>query len=209
VSDPVDDAVAAVRRGQLVVFPTDTVYGIGGRPDDPEVTAALFEAKARPPELTLPVLVASVADAHVIAELDDRAARVAAAAWPGPVTLILPRSRVSRGWTLGAAEDTVGVRMPGHPLALALLARTGPIAATSANRSGEPPARSCDELVAAFGDRVAVYLCTDEPWEGVASTVVDLTLDTPRLVRHGALGIDAVERLLAGRGPLLDSGPLP
>jgi L-threonylcarbamoyladenylate synthase len=209
VSDPVDDAVAAVHRGQLVVFPTDTVHGIGCRPDDPEATAALFDAKARPSELTLPVLVASVADAHAVAELDDRAASVAAAAWPGPVTLVLPRSRVSRGWTLGAAEDTVGVRVPAHPLALALLARTGPIAATSANRSGEPTARSCDEMGGEFGDRVAVYLCTDEPWEGVASTVVDLTLDTPRLVRHGALGTDAVERLLAGRGPLLDSGPLP
>ncbi len=204
---PLDEAVAAALRGALIVMPTDTVYGIATRPDDPEATAAVFAAKERPPGLTLPVLVASVHEARHVAELDDRAETLAVACWPGPLTIVAPRTARSANWVLGGDDTTVGVRIPSHPLALAVLARTGPLAATSANRSGDPPARTCDELVAAFGDRVAVYLCEDDPLEGAASTVVDLAHAPARILREGGVDAETLARLLPAERALLDSGP--
>jgi L-threonylcarbamoyladenylate synthase len=194
-ADPLAEAVAAARRGQLIVFPTDTVYGIAVRPDDPAATDRLFTAKARPRDLTLPVLVASVTEARGIARFDDRADRLAAACWPGALTLVLPRTRASEGWDLGAGVGSIGVRVPSHPLALALLAATGPLAVTSANRSGGPPTTTCEELVAAFGDDVAVYLCEDEPVGGSASTVVSLLGPALEVLRAGAMDERMLERL--------------
>jgi tRNA threonylcarbamoyl adenosine modification protein (Sua5/YciO/YrdC/YwlC family) len=199
--------VAAARRGALIVIPTDTVYGIGGRPDDPDATAAVFAAKERPAGLTLPVLVASVEHARQVAVFDDRAETMASACWPGPLTLVLPRSGASSSYTLGGDETTIGVRVPAHPLALAVLAETGPLAVTSANRSGEPPATTCDQLVAAFGDGVAVYLCQDDPLEGRSSSVLDLANGPARLLREGDVTADDIARLLPAEGPLLDSRP--
>jgi L-threonylcarbamoyladenylate synthase len=183
----VDDAVTAVRRGDLIVLPTDTVYGIGSRPDDPEATARIFEAKGRPRELELPVLVPHVAAARVLAVVDDRAARLIERFWPGPLTVVLERTDASRAWDLGGDPTTVGVRVPRHPVALAVLERTGPMAVTSANRSGAPPASTCDELTETFGDAVAVYVCGDRPLEGAASTVIDLAHGEPRVLRAGAV----------------------
>lgn len=206
-TDPVAEAVAAARRGELIVLPTDTVYGVGTRPDDPAATARVFEAKRRPPGLTLPVLVASTAAGRRLASFDERAERLALFSWPGPLTLVLPRATASRGWELGGDEETIGIRVPSDPLALAVLAQAGPLAVTSANVSGEPPARTCDELVATFGDAVAVYLCRDEPIAGIASTVVDLAHGEPQILREGSVGPEVIARLLSPEGPLLDSGP--
>jgi tRNA threonylcarbamoyl adenosine modification protein (Sua5/YciO/YrdC/YwlC family) len=194
----VEEAAAAARRGALIVLPTDTVYGLGTRPDDPVATARLFEAKGRPRELTLPVLVAGAATADELAEMDGRAARLADALWPGPLTLVLPRAAASRGWDLGGDTATIGLRVPAHPLARAVLVAAGPLAVTSANRTGEPPARTCDELVATFGDLVAVYLCEDVPLEGVASTVVDLAHGKPAVLREGEVDPALLAGLLGG-----------
>lgn len=207
--DPVAEAADAARAGRLIVLPTDTVYGIGTRPDDPAATARLFEAKARPRGLELPILAATAAEARTLARFDARADRVAGACWPGALTLVLPRTEASAGWELGGDPATVGVRVPHHPLALAVLAATGPLAVTSANRSGARPARTCDELQAAFGDAVDVYLCQDEPLEGLASSVVDLAHGPARLLRAGSVASEVIERLLPGEGPLLDSRPSP
>jgi tRNA threonylcarbamoyl adenosine modification protein (Sua5/YciO/YrdC/YwlC family) len=204
---PIAEAAAAALRGELVVLPTDTVYGIGTRPDDPAATAKLFAAKRRPAELTLPVLVAARAEAREVAVFDERAERIVAGTWPGAVTIVLPRTPATHAWRLGADLDTIGVRMPAHPLALALLARTGPLAVTSANLSGLAPARSCDALVEAFGELVSVYLCSDEPLGGAASTVVDLTGREPAILRDGDVAAEEIVRLSAAEGPLLDSGP--
>jgi tRNA threonylcarbamoyl adenosine modification protein (Sua5/YciO/YrdC/YwlC family) len=205
--DPIADAVAAVRRGELIVFPTDTVYGIGAAPHDPAATARLFDAKRRPRDLSLPVLTVSLEVAGTLARFDDRAERLAAELWPGPLTLVLPRARVSRTWDLGGDLGTIGLRVPSHPLALAILSAAGPIATTSANRSGARPAGTCDELHAAFGDRVAVYLCQEEPLAGAASTVVDLSHRDARILRAGPLDEGHIAQLLGGGEPLLDSPP--
>lgn len=194
----VEEAAAAAHHGALIVLPTDTVYGIGTRPDDPEATARLFVAKERPPDLTLPVLVAAPGDARHLAVFDARADRLADALWPGPLTLVLPRTSDSAPWNLGGDPATIGVRVPAHPLALAVLAAAGPLAVTSANRSGEPPARTCDELVATFGDLVRVYLCEEAPLEGEASTVVDLAHGEPRVLRAGGVEPATLSQLLGG-----------
>jgi L-threonylcarbamoyladenylate synthase len=186
VTDPIDDAVAAAAAGRLIVMPTDTVYGIGTCPDDPRATGRLFAAKGRPRELELPVLVATREEAERIARFDGRASELAGEHWPGALTLVLPRTDASRPWDLGGNPGTIGVRVPHHPVALAILARTGPLAVTSANRSGRPTPGSCEELSAIFADAVDVYLCQPDPPPGVASTVVDLTGD-PRVLRAGAV----------------------
>ncbi len=204
---PVDEAVAAVRRGELIVIPTDTVYGIAARPDVPGSTTAVFAAKDRPRDLTLPVLVNTVSAARRLAAFEAAAEALAATFWPGAVTIVLPRTDESRGWDLGGDPDTVGIRVPRHPLALAVLARSGPLAVSSANRSGEPEATTCDELARTFGDRVSVYLCEQKPLVGTASTVVDLSGGPPRLVRAGDVAAE-VRAVLRGAGrPLLDSTP--
>ena len=201
------DAAAAARGGELIVFPTDTVYGIGTRPDDPAATGRLFEAKRRPRDLELPVLVATVSVAREVALLDERAERLAAALWPGPLTLVLPRGAHAAGWDLGGDPATVGVRAPHHPMALALLAETGPLAVTSANLSGRPPAGTCDELEAVFGDHVAVYLCQEDPLIGVASTVLDLAHGSATIIREGSLPRDELIQLLPDELSLLNSSP--
>ena len=183
--DELEAAAAAATAGKLVVFPTDTVYGIGTRPDDPEATAAIFAAKGRPLGLTLPVLVPSAEEARRAAVFDGRAARLAAAFWPGALTIVLPRTDRSRDWALGGDGRTIGVRVPDHDLALGLLRRTGPLAVTSANRSGEAPAEDRDALVAIFGERVAVYLTATAAVGRLASTVVDLTGSEPQVLRRG------------------------
>ena len=196
MSDPLADARLAADRGGLIVFPTDTVYGIGCRPDVASATARLFGAKDRPRGLTLPVLAGSTAAARAIARFDDRADRLAFALWPGALTMVLPRTPVSESWDLGGEEATIGVRVPDHPMALALLA-AGPLATTSANRSGEPPATTCDALVEVFGEAVDVYLCQDDALAGAASTVVSLVGEL-EIVRVGAVDPTDIERLSAG-----------
>jgi L-threonylcarbamoyladenylate synthase len=187
VIDPLEDAVRATTRGELVVFPTDTVYGLGTRPDDAAATGRVFTAKRRPRDLELPVLVASLDQARGVGVFDERAERLAGAFWPGALTLIVPRAEAALGWDLGEEPATVGVRMPHHVLALALLAGAGPLAVTSANRSGEPTPLDCDGLVRTFGDLVAVYLCQPEPPAGSPSTVLDLTGAEPCVLREGSV----------------------
>ena len=199
-SDPIALAARSALAGMLVVLPTDTVYGIGTRPDDTAATARLFEAKGRPRELELPVLVPSTEAARRVAVFDDRAEALALRFWAGPLTIVLPRRAGSVGWDLGGDTTTVGVRMPHDPLALAVLGRTGPLAVTSANRSGAPTPATCDELQATFGDAVEVYLCAPEPLEGAASTVIDLAHGEPRVLRVGSVSELAIAEALRDAG---------
>jgi L-threonylcarbamoyladenylate synthase len=193
----VDTAAEAANRGDLVVLPTDTVYGLAARPDLPGGTRKVFDAKRRPRGLSLPVLAPDLEAAAALAVFDGRASALASAFWPGGLTLVLPRTDVSRPWDLGEEGESVAVRVPGHPVAGSLLASTGPLAVTSANRSGEPSAATCRDAERALGDHVAVYLCAGS-LPGTASTIVDLTSDRPRILRTGAVSPDDV---LAALGP--------
>jgi len=195
--------VAAALAGLLVVLPTDTVYGIGTRPDDREGTGRIFDAKGRPRGIDLPVLVPSLAAAEEIAELDDRTRGLVARFWPGPLTVVVRRTERSRAWELGGRGETIGIRMPAHPIALGVLERTGPLAVTSANRSGEPTPDTCDEIEKVFGHAVAVYVCDDVPLEGAPSTVVDTTTDPWEVLRFGRDALH-IERWLA-KNPELDT----
>ena len=205
--DPLADAAAAALRGELVVLPTDTVYGMGTRPDEPSATERVFEAKRRPRNLELPVLVPSVAFARDVARFDDVAERLAERCWPGALTLVLPRAADSRGWYLGGDGATIGVRVPAHPLTRAVLAAAGPLAVTSANRSGEATPSTCEGLRLVFGDTVAVYLCEEAPLVGRSSTVLDLAHGEPRILRHGGVAASVIAQVLPGGGALLDSRP--
>jgi L-threonylcarbamoyladenylate synthase len=176
----------ALAKGDLVVLPTDTVYGVGARGDVPGATARLFDAKRRPRGLTLPVLAVDAGQAWAVAVPDDRARRLASRFWPGPLTMVQPRTEVARDWDLGDAGDTVGVRVPAHDVAQALLRVTGPLPVTSANRSGQPTPADCEGVRAALGESVAVYLCAG-PSDGTASTVLDLGGPSPRLLREGVI----------------------
>jgi tRNA threonylcarbamoyl adenosine modification protein (Sua5/YciO/YrdC/YwlC family) len=189
-------AEEALEQGGLVVVPTDTVYGLAARPDVPGSTDKVFAAKHRSQDLTLPILVPDEEDAADVGVLDERARALAAEFWPGGLTMILPRTDRSRPWDLGAARDTVGVRVPGHEVMLALLARTGPLAVTSANRSGETTPAECEEVRRALGVAVAVYLCEGRARLGVPSSILDLTGPDVRVVREGAIPMDLLRAVL-------------
>jgi L-threonylcarbamoyladenylate synthase len=197
----VSSAAAAISAGRLVVFPTETVYGLAARPDDEGATRRVFEAKRRQPGLALPALAVSAEQAFGLAQVTDAASSLAARFWPGPLTLVLPRTERSRPWYLGERPGSIGVRVPDHPISAALLRSTGPLAATSANISGLPPLLDGDDLLAAFDDAVAVYLVLPpgiSPPGQRASTVVDLTGPDPQVVRQGPIDPGSLRRALAG-----------
>ena len=189
-------AEEALEAGEVVVVPTDTVYGLAARPDLAGATERVFAAKHRAHDLMLPVLVPDLEDAAQVAVLDGRARALAAEFWPGGLTLVLPRTDVSRPWDLGEATDTVGVRVPGHEITLSLLARTGPLAVTSANRSGEHTPSDCEGVRDALGDAVSVYLCEGRARLGIPSSIVNLTGPEVQVIREGAVPIELLRAVL-------------
>ncbi|MGH2764541.1 MAG: L-threonylcarbamoyladenylate synthase [Actinomycetota bacterium] len=188
---PLAAATEALARGELVVLPTDTVYGVAARPDLAGATARLFEAKRRPRGLTLPVLASDLGQADDVGRFDQRARTLAGRFWPGALTLILPRGAASAAWDLGAERATVALRVPDQAVARSLLRRTGPLAATSANLSGRPTPEECGGVREALGDAVAVYLCSGR-LSPIPSTIVDLTGSEARMVRDGAVSPEEV-----------------
>ncbi|WP_169950306.1 L-threonylcarbamoyladenylate synthase [Microbispora sp. H11081] len=190
------EATAAVRRGELVVLPTDTVYGIGADAFTPSGVTALLEAKGRGRDMPVPVLVGTVRAANALVEsLGTYGQDLVDAFWPGPLTLILRANR-SLSWDLGDTKGTVAVRMPLHQVALDLLKETGPMAVSSANRSGNPPATTADEAQEQLGDSVEVYLDGGRCDDNVPSTIVDLTTAVPRVLRKGAIPIDKIRNVV-------------
>jgi L-threonylcarbamoyladenylate synthase len=194
-------AAKAARAGELVVFPTETVYGIACRPDDPRATARLFEAKRRPRGLNLPVLASTTEVALSLTDSPMEAVALAEDFWPGPLTMVLGRSAASASWVLGDDRETIGVRVPKTPETRLVLDETGPLAVTSANRSGEPPAEDRNALVEAFGDAVSVYLVSSGRLGGSPSTVVDLS-DVPRarILRAGEVSRERIDEVLRSSG---------
>ena len=190
----IEAAVAALRRGRLVVIPTDTVYGLAALPAAPGAVRALFELKGRPDDKPIPVLGANLESLRSVAVIEGAAERCALAFWPGPLTLVLPRAE-GFDHDLGGTEDgTVAVRVPATQVARSLLREVGPLAVTSANLSGRPAANTVAEARAVFGDSVAVFV-DGGPGGGRASTVVSL-VGEPRVLRAGAVTEAEVEAVI-------------
>lgn len=185
-----EQGAQAARRGELVVLPTDTVYGLGTDAFSPEGVAALLAAKGRGRDMPVPVLVGSPRTISGLTfGLPSSAHRLVEAFWPGGLTVVV-RQAPSLVWDLGDTDGTVALRMPLHPVAIELLTAVGPMAVSSANRSGEPPATTADEAQAQLGEDVAVYLDGGASGEAVPSTIVDLTGDVPVVLRAGAVSLD-------------------
>ena len=191
-------AAVALRAGRLVAFPSETVYGLGADAGNGQAVAQIYAAKGRPSFNPLIVHVADVAAAERIAVLDEAARRLAAAFWPGPLTLVLPRrADAAISDLVTAGLDTIALRVPAHPTAQALLAGSGlAIAAPSANRSGHVSATRAEHVQADLGDAPAFILDAGPCTHGLESTIVDVTGTPPRLLRAGAIAATDIERVL-------------
>ncbi len=184
-------AADALDRGSVVALPTDTVYGLAADPSRPEAVARLFAIKERPAEVALPVLVGSRQQVDDVAQpLDSAARHLADRFWPGPLTLVVPRAGGFKADLGGppSARRSVGVRLPDHPLVRALCAEVGPLAVTSANVHGAPPATSAHLVVTGFRDSDGLALVIDGgTCDGVPSTVVECRGPASRGLREGAI----------------------
>lgn len=190
-------AAEAIRKGELVIFPTETVYGLAADATNDEAVLRVFAAKGRGWEQSLPVQIADPGDlGGVAAEMPEGTRRLAEKYWPGPLTIVLKKSRAISEFVTGG-RGTVGVRIPDHPVALALLRELGaPIVATSANLSGEEPATNAGSAVRDLGHLVSVVLDAGECRLGVPSTVVDLSVSPPRILRRGAIPVAEIREIL-------------
>lgn len=193
-----NQAVELLRDGGVVAFPTDTVYGVGVDPLQPEAVRKLYRIKGRPEDKPIAILLGSIEDVARVAQTPSRTfSRLADRFWPGGLTLILEARDLPPKITAGGS--TVGVRMPNHPLTLELLRGFGgPIATTSANRSGENPATSAEEVDAQLGNRVDLIVDGGTTFTKVASTVLDLSVSPPKIRRHGGIPDELLMEYLKG-----------
>ena len=197
------EARAAIARGDLVVMPTDTVYGIAADAFQPAAVQALLDAKGRGRQAPPPVLVPNRSTLDALAEeVPEAVVRLADAFWPGALTIVLP-ARTTLVWDLGETAGTVALRMPDDRIALELLAETGPLAVSSANRTGEPAATTAQEALDQLGDSVDVYLDGGTTPGAQPSTIVDATGlvdgEGPLVVlREGAISREALEQVVPG-----------
>jgi len=181
----VEDAVAALARGGVVVIPTDTVYGLAAKADHDVAVDRIYALKGRPREKALQLLVPDVSWLDRLGRPSEAVRALAERFWPGPLTIVVP----------GHTDEAVGLRMPDNPLALDVLASAGAVAATSANRSGAETPRDAASIRELFGEGVDVYV-DGGTIVGLASTVVDMTGAEPRVLREGAVTADEITRAL-------------
>ncbi|SEC60794.1 L-threonylcarbamoyladenylate synthase [Streptomyces melanosporofaciens] len=190
------EAASAVRRGELVVLPTDTVYGIGADAFNAEAVGDLLEAKGRGRNMPTPVLVGSPNTLHgLVTDFSEMAWELVDAFWPGALTLVA-RHQPSLTWDLGETRGTVAVRMPLHPVAIELLTDFGPMAVSSANLTGHPSPQDCDAAQDMLGDSVSVYLDGGPTPAAVPSSIVDVTGKVPVLLRAGALSAEQLREVV-------------
>ena len=191
-------AAGAVRAGQLVVLPTDTVYGLGCDAFSATAVQGLLAAKGRGRAMPVPVLVGSWSTVDgLVLGVQPRVRALIEAFWPGGLSLVLPHAP-SLSWDLGDTRGTVSLRMPLHPVALELLREVGPMAVSSANRSGQPPATTVEQAHEQLAERVPVYLDGGTAGE-VASTIIDLTADEPVVLREGTVTAAQISEVLGER----------
>ncbi|MCA1830155.1 MAG: threonylcarbamoyl-AMP synthase [Actinobacteria bacterium] len=199
--EAIKEAGLALRAGRLVVFPTDTVYGIAADAFNQAATSTIFRVKNRPRSLPLPVLVSRPRQAWALSsEVPPGALDLAGSFWPGALTMILKQADELE-WDLGESRGTIAVRMPAHQDLIALLENVGPTAMTSANVSGEPTPRTVDEIRARLGDEVAVYVDGGPSSMDTGSTIVDLTGSVARVLREGPISSADVARAIGPQRP--------
>lgn len=209
-------AARFILEGKLVAFPTETVYGLGADALNAEAVKRIFEAKGRPADNPLIVHIADFNDLKRLAmEIPEEAELLAEKFWPGPLTMVLPRREEVPDVTTGGL-DTVAVRMPAHPIALALIRASTPIAAPSANISGKPSPTLAEHVIDDFYGKIEAIIDGGETKVGVESTVIDLTSERPTLLRPGGLPLEEIERVIgeveihpAVRGKLVDVARAP
>lgn len=204
----IEAAALAVRRGELIVLPTDTVYGIAADAFSPVAVQALLAAKGRGREMPPPVLVSAATTLDALAVgVPSYARALVEEFWPGALTIVC-RQQSSLQWDLGETRGTVAVRMPDDEIALAVLERTGPLAVSSANLSGRPAARTADEAESMLGESVAVIVDAGTSTGADASTIVDCTdANQGRILRRGAIALDELNAVLEPLGvTLTDEG---
>jgi tRNA threonylcarbamoyl adenosine modification protein (Sua5/YciO/YrdC/YwlC family) len=190
-------AAAALKGGRLVVMPTDTVYGIGADAFNSAAVSALLSAKGRGRDMPVGVLVGSWHTIEgLVYTMPEGARDLIRAFWPGALSLVVTQAP-SLQWDLGDARGTVMLRMPLHPVAIELLREVGPLAVSSANISGRPAALDANEARSQLGDLVDVYLEAGPSAQGAASTIVDLTGATPRILRPGPVSAERIAEVLA------------
>lgn len=183
-------AERAIRDGHLIVLPTDTVYGVGADAFSATAVQRLLDAKGRGRDKPPPVLIPQVGTLEALAiDIPTWLRRLLEELWPGALTVVL-RAQPSLSWDLGETHGTVAVRLPGDDDTRRLLEATGPLAVSSANRSGEPPASTVDDAQQMLGDRVAVYLDGGPSGGTVGSTILDATGGTPRILREGPVTLE-------------------
>jgi tRNA threonylcarbamoyl adenosine modification protein (Sua5/YciO/YrdC/YwlC family) len=180
----VEAAIAAIRAGEVVVIPTDTVYGLAGDPSNPEAVERIYAIKGRPPQLELSLLAADISQLDGLVEMDGVVRSLAAAFWPGPLSLVCPVGPRRLG--IPRSGTTLMVRVPGHALLRSLLEETGPVASTSANRHGMPPAATAGAAESDLGGDVAGAI-DGGPSTAMASTIIDLSSRPPRVLREGPI----------------------
>ncbi|MGD6743299.1 L-threonylcarbamoyladenylate synthase [Streptomyces sp. BH106] len=190
------EAASAVRRGELVVLPTDTVYGIGADAFTPEAVGDLLEAKGRGRNMPTPVVIPSPNTLHgLVTDFSEMAWELVDAFWPGGLTLVA-KQQPSLQWDIGNTRGTVAVRMPLHPVAIELLTEVGPMALSSANLTGHPAPEDCDAAQDMLGDSVSVYLDGGPTPGNIPSSIVDVTGKVPVLLREGALTADELRKVV-------------
>ncbi len=189
-------AVEVIRDGGVVVLPTDTVYGIGADAFSPEAVASVLAAKGRGREMPPPVLVPSIRTVDGLAtDIPSWARDLIREFWPGPLTLVF-KAQSSLMWDLGETNGTVAVRMPQDDTALALLSEVGPMAVTSANLTGQPPATTVTDAAAQLGASVGVYLDAGRVAGNEVSTIIDCTGSEPEVLRAGAVTQQQIDAVL-------------
>jgi L-threonylcarbamoyladenylate synthase len=200
--DSIEQASDLLRSGELVAFPTETVYGLGADARNPEAIARIFVAKGRPSDNPLIVHVASIESMRSCGIMDERAMKLAQACMPGPLTLVIPADP-SIPANARAGLPTVAVRIPDHPVALALISRTGPLVAPSANLSGHPSPTTAEHVYNDLAGRIAAVLDGGPCRVGIESTVIDLSGPQGVILRPGEIGREEIERILGE--PVLES----
>ena len=195
-NDPraIPTAARIISEGGLIAFPTDTIYGVAGDPFNPNSLKKIYQAKERPDEKALPVLIGSLDQlSNLVSALPDEVEAIAKAFWPGPLTLVLPKNPTLPPEL--SAYPTVGVRMPAHPFTLALLQETGPLATTSANISGGPNPTLAQDVMAQLGGRIDLILDGGPTPGPTASTVADVSTSEIKILREGPISLSDLQNL--------------